>query len=74
MNGLGKPLRKKSNPNNREYIENQSENAHVNKKSDARRPIFVEKPFSHTEKILRRKTTHFFTTSCFGVTNITTPI
>ena len=53
---------------------------HVNKESLARKRIFVQKPFSHsTLKLERKKFTpqnhsRFRSTSCFGVTKITTPI
>ena len=53
---------------------------HVNKKPLARKRIFVQTPFSHSTLKLERE---FFTpqinslfrsTSCFGVSKITTPI
>ena len=53
---------------------------HVNKKPLARKRIFVQTPFSHTTLNLERKKftpqnhSHFRSTSCFGVTKITTPI
>ena len=53
---------------------------HVNKKPLARKQIFVQIPFSHsTLKLERKKFTPqnhslFRSTSCFGVTKITTPI
>ena len=53
---------------------------HVNKKPLARKRIFVQTPFSHsTLKLERNKFTPqnqslFRSTSCFGVTKITTPI
>ena len=49
----------------------------VNKKALARKRIFAQTPFSQStssEKILGPKTTLFDSTSCFGVTKITTPI
>ena len=53
---------------------------HVNKKSLARKRIFVQKPFSHsTSKLERKNITQqnhslFRSISSFGVTKITTPI
>ena len=41
---MGKPLRNKSDP--KKNSKNQSEIAHVNKKSLARKRIFVQTPFS----------------------------
>ena len=54
MNGLGKPLRKKSDPKNRNDNENQSEI--VNKKPVARRRFFVRTAFSNSTLNLERKT------------------
>ena len=53
---------------------------HVNKKPLARKRIFVQTPFSYSTLNLERKNftpqnhSLFRSTSCFGVTNITTPI
>ena len=53
---------------------------HVNKKPLARKRIFVQTPLSHSTLKLERKNftpqnhSHFRSTSCFGVTKITTPI
>ena len=53
---------------------------HVNKKLLARKPIFVQTPFSHSTLNLEQKNftpqnhSIFRSTSCFGVTKITTPI
>ena len=53
---------------------------HVNKKPLARKRIFVQTPFSHSTLNLERKNftpqkhSIFRSTSCFGVTKITTPI
>ena len=53
---------------------------HVNKKTLARKRIFVQTPFSHSTLNLERKNftpqnqSLFRSTSCFGVTKITTPI
>ena len=52
----------------------------VNKKPLARKRIFVQTPFSHSTLKLERKNftpqyhSLFRSTSCFGVTKITTPI
>ena len=64
MIGLGKPFRKKNDPNNRK-TKNQSESAACEQKPLARKRIFVQTPFSHStlnleQKISRRKTTRFF--------------
>ena len=80
MNGLGKPFRKKSDPKNRKTEKIKAKLPHVNKKSLARKRIFVQTPFSHsTLKLQRKKFTPqnhslFRSTFCFGVTKITTPI
>ena len=53
---------------------------HVNKKPLARNRIFVQTPFSHStlnlerEKFTPQNQSLFRSTSCFGVTKITTPI
>ena len=53
---------------------------HVNKKPLGRKRIFVQTPFSHSTLNLERKNfspqnhSPFCSTSCFGVTKITTPI
>ena len=53
---------------------------HVNKNPLARKRIFVQRPFSHSTLKLERKNftpqnhSLFRSTSCFGVTKITTPI
>ena len=53
---------------------------HVNKKPLARKQIFVQTPFSHSTLNLERRKfmpqnySLFRSTSCFGVTKITTPI
>ena len=53
---------------------------HVNKEPLARKPIFVQPPFSHFTLELERKNfkpqnhSLFRSISCFGVTKITTPI
>ena len=79
MNGLQKLLRKKSDPKHRKNSKNQSEIAHMNKKSLARKRIFVQPPFcSSTLKLEQNNFTPqnyslFRSTSCFGVTKITTP-
>ena len=53
---------------------------HVNKKPLARKRIFIQTPFSHSTLKLEQKIftpqnhSLFRSTSCFGVTKITTPI
>ena len=75
MNGLEKPFRKKSDPKNRKNSKNQSEIAACEQKPLARKRIFVQTPFSHSTLNLEQKNfTLFRSTSCFGVTKITTPI
>ena len=80
MNGVGKPFRKKSNQKNWKNSKNQSEIAACEQKPLARRPIFVQTPFSHSTLKLERKNftppnhSLFRSISCFGVTKITTPI
>ena len=59
---------------------NQSEIAACEQKTLARKRIFVQTPFSHSTLNLERKNftlqnhSLFCSTSCFGVTKITTPI
>ena len=53
MNALGKPLRTKSDPKNEKKIEVKL--LHVDKKSLARRRIFVQPPFSHSALKLESK-------------------
>ena len=80
MNGLEKPLRKKSDPKNRKNSKNQSEIAACEQKRLARKRIFVQTPFSHSTLNLEQKNftpqnhSLFRSTSYFGVTKITTPI
>ena len=80
MNGLEQPFRKKSDPKNRKNSKNQSEIAACEQKPLARKRIFVQTPFSHSNLKFQRKTIKpqnhslFRSTSCFGVTKITTPI
>ena len=80
MNGLGKPLRKKSDPKNRINSKNQSEIAACEQKITSKKAKFCSNTlFTFYYKILV-KTFHaakpmafrFF--CCFGVTKITTPI
>ena len=80
MNGIEKPL-KKSDPKNRKNNKNQSELAACEQKKPlSRKRIFVQTPFSHSILNLERKNfmpqnhSLFRSTSCFGVTKITTPI
>ena len=65
MNGLEKPFRKKSDLKNRKNSKNQSEIAACEQKPLARKRIFVQTPFSHSNLKLEqkkscRKTTRFF--------------
>ena len=61
-------------------VKNKLKLPHVNKKPLARKRIFVQTPFSHSTLNLERENftpqNHllFRSTSCFGVTKITTPI
>ena len=61
MNGMGKPFRKKSDPNYQKNGKNQSETAA--REPLTRKRIFVQTPFSHSslklecKKISRHKTT-----------------
>ena len=81
MNGLGKPFRKK-NPIQitEKTVKIKVKLPHVNEKPLARKRIFVHTPFSHSTLNLERKNftpqnhSLFRSTSCFGVTKITTPI
>ena len=81
MNGLEKPIRKK-NPiqKSKKNSNNQSEIAACEQKPIARKQIFVQTPFSHSTLNLERNNftpqnqLRFRSTSCFGVTKITTPI
>ena len=80
MNGLGNPFRKNSDPKIRKNRKIRVKLPHVNKKPLARKRIFVQTPFSHCTLNLERKNftpqnhSLFRSTSCFGVTIITTPI
>ena len=81
MNGLGKPFRKKSDPKKIEKtVKIKVKLPHVNKKPLARKRNFVQTLFSHSTLNLERKNltpqnhSLFRSTSCFGVTKITTPI
>ena len=79
MNGIGKPLRTKSDPK-LEKVNIKVKMPNVNKKPLARQRIFVQTPFSHFILSLEQKkfTPHnhslLRSTSCLGVTKITTPI
>ena len=64
MNGLGKTIRKKSDPKLEKTVKIKVKLPHVNKKPLARNRIFVQTPFSHStlkleRKNSRRKTTRF---------------
>ena len=80
MNGLEKPFRKNPIPKIEKTVKIKLKLPHVNKKPLARKRIFVQTPFSHSTSNLERKNftpqNHllFRSTSCFGVTKITTPI
>ena len=81
MNGLGKASGNKSNPkkSKKQSKSNKWKFPHVNKKSLERKQIFVQTSFSHSTlkiqpKIHAAKPVAFRSTSCFGVTKITTPI
>ena len=80
MNGLGKPLRKKSDQKNRKNSKNQSEIAACEQKTTSKKAIFCSiTVFSlhfkiRAEKFHAAKPLAFCSTSCFGVTKITTPI
>ena len=78
MSELGEPFLKKSDKKIEKKIKVKM--PHVNKKPLARKRIFVQTPFSHSTLNLERKNftpqnySLFRSTSCFGVTEITTPI
>ena len=80
VNGLGKPVRKKSHPKNRKNSINQSEIAACEQKTTSEKPNFCSNiVFSLYFKIRAKKFTPqnhslFRSISCFGVTKITTPI
>ena len=77
MNGLGKPLRKKSDPNNWKTVKIEMK-LHVHKKQPTRKRIFVQTRFSHStlkiERINFKPQNHslfrFRSISCFGVTKL----
>ena len=65
MKGLGKPFRKKPNQKIEKTVKIKGKLPHVNKKPQARKPIFVQTLFSHStlkieRKFSRRKTACFF--------------
>ena len=80
MNGLGKPVRKKSDPKNRKNSKNQSAIAACEQKTATEKPNFCSNTvFSLYFQIIAKKFTPqnhslFRSISCFGVTKITTPI
>ena len=80
MNALGKPLEKKSDPKNRKNSKNQSEVAACEPKTTTDKANSCSKTvFSLYFKIRVKKFTPqnhslFRSTSCFGVTKITTLI
>ena len=56
MNGLGKPIRKKSDPKNRKKtVKIKVKLPHVNKKPLSRNRIFVQTPLSHSTLNLEQK-------------------
>ena len=55
MSGFGKPFRKKSDPKNRKNSKIKVKLPHVDKKPQARKPIFVQTLFSHSTLKLKRK-------------------
>ena len=55
MNGLGEPIRKKSNPKNWKNSKNQSEIAACEQKPLARTRIFVQTPYSHSTSKIDKK-------------------
>ena len=74
-------LEKKSDPKNRKKEKKiKAKLPHVNEKPLARKRILVQTPFSHSTLNLEQKNftpqnhSLFRSTSCFGVTKITTPI
>ena len=79
MNGLGKPFRKNPIQKIEKTVKIKVKLPHV-KKPLARKRIFVQTPFSHSTLNLERKNftaqnhSLFRSTSCFGVTKITTPV
>ena len=81
MNGLGKPIRKIQSKKLKKTVKTKVKLPHVNKKKPLeRKRISVETPFSHYTLNLEQKNftpqnhSLFRSTSCFGVTKITTPI
>ena len=65
MNGLGKPLRKKSDPKNRKNSKNQSEIAACEQKTTSEKANFCSNTLfslylNLEQKISRRETTRFF--------------
>ena len=60
MSELGKPFRKKSDPKNRKKtVKIKVKLPHVNEKNPlARKRMFVQKPFSHSNLKLEQKTNH----------------
>ena len=80
MNGLGKTFRKKSDPKNRKISKNQSEIAACEQKTTSEKANFCSNTvFSlyikiRALKLHAAKPIAFCSTSCFGVTKITTPI
>ena len=78
MNGLGKPLRKKSDPKSRKNSKNQSEMAACEQKNTSEKANFCSNTVVQTnleqKNFTPQKHSLFCSTYCFGVTKITTPI
>ena len=77
MKGLRTPFRKNLIQKIEKTVKSEVKLPHVNKKSLARKRIFVQTPFSHSTLKLEGNNSHRKATrsiSCFGVTIITTPI
>ena len=75
MNGLGKPFRKKSDPKNRKHYKNQSEIAACEQKFTSEKANFCSNTLNLERKNFTPQNHSLFrSTSCFGVTKITTPI
>ena len=80
MNGLENHLEKNPIQKTEKTVKIKVKLPHVNKKPLARKRNFVQTPFSHSNLNLEQKNftpqnhSLFRSTSCFGVTKITTPI
>ena len=80
MNGLENHLEKNPIQKIEKTVNIKKKLSHVSKKEQARKRFFVQTPLSHSTLKLERKKFRpqnhslFRSTSCFGVTKITTPI